>query len=76
MIGMDPTPINELLESDPFTPFRLKLSNQEVIVIDVTNPGLVVVTKRHMFIANPDREGFHLYSLMHVVGLELIEEAA
>ena len=70
---MEAPAIMELLERDPFRPFRIKLSNQETV--DVRNPSLVVVLKREIFIADPSRDGFHIYSLMHVVGIEPLQAA-
>ncbi len=70
---MNPDTINELLQRHPFQPFRLKFSNQEQV--DVRNPALVVVMKRDIFIADPSRDRFHIYALMHVVGVESLQAA-
>ena len=70
---MDGDTINELLTRQPFVPFRIKLSNQEQV--DVVNPSLVVVMKRDLFIADPSRDRFHLYALIHVVGIESLQAA-
>ncbi len=65
---MEAKSIEEWLDRRPFVPFRLKLSNQDIL--EITNPDLVVVMKRDIFVAEPSRDHFHLLSLMHVVGLE------
>ncbi len=65
---MDAATINELLARRPFQPFRIKLSNQETV--DIVNPALVVLMKRDIFIAEPSGDRFHIYALMHVVGVE------
>lgn len=70
---MNPETINELLTRQPFQPFRIKFSNQELV--DVINPVLVVVMKRDIFIADPSRDRFHIYSLLHVVGVESLQAA-
>jgi hypothetical protein len=70
---MDSDTLNELLTRQPFTPFRIKLSNQETV--DVRNPALVVVMKRDIFVAEPSRDRFHIYSLLHVVGVESLQAA-
>ncbi len=70
---MDADTINELLNRQPFSPFRLKLSNQEPV--DIHNPALVVVMKRDIFIADPSRDHFHIYSLLHVVGIDTLQAA-
>ena len=70
---MNPETINEFLARQPFQPFRIKFSNQEKV--DVVNPALVVVMKREIFIADPSRDRFHIYWLMHVVGIESLQAA-
>ncbi len=70
---MNPETINELLARRPFRPFRIKFSNQEQV--DVLNPALVVVMRRDIFIAEPSRDHFHIYALMHVVGVESLQAA-
>ena len=70
---MDPETINEFLSRQPFQPFGIKLSNQEQV--DVFNPALVVVMRRDIFIAEPSRDHFHIYALMHVVGVESLQAA-
>jgi len=67
---MEAAPINELLTREPFSPFRIKFSKQESVVI--RNPDLVVVMKRDLFVADPSRDRFHLYALIHVVGVETL----
>jgi hypothetical protein len=70
---MNPETINELLTRQPFQPFRIKFSNQ--VKVDVFNPALVVVMRRDIFIAEPSRDRFHIYALMHVVGVESLQAA-
>ncbi len=70
---MEAALIQDLLDRTPFAPFRLKLSNQENV--EVLHPGLVVVMRREVFIANPARDGFKIVSLMHVVGVESVQAA-
>ena len=73
MIRMEASTISELLTRQPFTPFRIKFSNQETV--DVQNPALVVVLKRDIFIADASRDRFHIYALMHIVGVETLRAA-
>ncbi len=70
---MDPEAINELLERFPFQPFRIRFSNQAPV--DVYNPALVIVMPREIFVGNATRDHFHLYSLMHVIGVEPLRAA-
>ena len=66
---MSPDVISELLSRQPFQPFRLKFSNQESV--DAENPSLVVVLKRDLFVADPSRDRFHIYALIHIVGIDV-----
>lgn len=70
---MEASTLDELLNRQPFQPFRIKLSNQEAV--DIRNPDLVVVLKRDVFVADPSRDRFHLYALMHIVGIESLQAA-
>jgi hypothetical protein len=70
---MDPEVINEFLGRWPFQPFRIRFSNHDPV--DVYNPALVVVTQRGILVANRTRDHFHLYGLMHVVGVEPLRAA-
>jgi hypothetical protein len=70
---VDPETINEFLTRQPFRPFRIKFTNQETV--DIFSPALVVVMKREIFIADPSRDRFRIYWLMHVVGVESLQAA-
>lgn len=70
---METSTLDELLNRQPFQPFRIKLSNQETV--DIRNPDLVVVLKRDVFVADPSRDRFHLYALMHIVGVKSLQAA-
>jgi hypothetical protein len=70
---MEANAISEWLNRQPFQPFRIKLTNQETV--DITNPDLVVVMKRDIFIADPSGDHFKLFALMHIVGLESLQAA-
>ena len=67
---MELATLDKLLRREPFQPFRLKFSNGEEV--DIRNPALVVPMRREIFIADAGRDGFHLYSMLHVVGAETI----
>lgn len=70
---MDAEALEDRLRRQPFIPIRIKLSNQEVV--DIRNPSLVVVMKRDIFIADQSKDRFHIYSLMHIVGIESLQAA-
>ncbi len=62
--------IRELLDCEPFHPFRIRASSG--MVYDVRNPGLVVILKSQLFIAEANSDRFSIVPLLHVAGIELI----
>jgi hypothetical protein len=62
--------IRELLAKDPFHPFRIRASSG--MAYDVRNPGLVVVLKSQVFVAEPNSDRFSIIPFLHVAGVELI----
>lgn len=67
---MELSSLDELLRREPFQPFRLKFSNGEHV--DIRNPALVVPMKREIFVADANRDRFHLFSMLHIVGAETL----
>jgi hypothetical protein len=62
--------IQELLDRDPFAPFRLVLSSGKNY--DVLNPETTVLLKSEIFIAFPDGEHWSLVPLLHVASIETL----
>jgi hypothetical protein len=62
--------IRELLDREPFAPFRLILSSGKNY--DVLNPQTTVLMKSEMFIAFPDGERWSLVPLLHIASVETI----
>lgn len=60
--------IRELLDRDPFVPFRLVLSSGRHY--DVLDPQMTVLLKSEIFIAFPDGERSSLIPLLHVTSVE------
>lgn len=60
--------IRELLDRDPFVPFRLVLSSGRHY--DVLDPQMTVLLKSEIFIAFPDGEHSSLIPLLHVTSVE------
>ena len=60
--------IRELLDRDPFVPFRLVLSSGRHY--DVVDPQMTVLLKSEIFIAFPDGERSSLIPLLHVTSVE------
>ncbi len=60
--------IRELLDRDPFVPFRLVLSSGRHY--DVVDPHMSVLMKSEIFIAFPDGERSSLIPLLHVTSVE------
>lgn len=62
--------IRERLEREPFQPFRVRASSGKAYT--VRNPGLVVLLKSEVLIAEPNSDNFSLIPYLHVAGVELI----
>ena len=62
--------IRNLLERDPFQPFRIRASSGAAY--DVRSPGLVVLLRSQVFIAEPRSDRFVVVPLLHVAGVEPI----
>lgn len=78
---MTPQAINQELKKEPFTPFRLKISDGSTV--DVHNPGLVFISNLSVYVFYPEandpksRVGdWRLISLPHVVSFEPIRTVA
>ncbi len=64
--------IRELLDRDPFVPFRLVLSSGRHY--DVVDPQMTVLLKSEIFIAFPDGERSSLVPLLHVTSVETLPD--
>ncbi|TWT40955.1 hypothetical protein RAS1_36440 [Phycisphaerae bacterium RAS1] len=62
--------IRDILEREPFHAFRVRASSGATY--DVRNPGLVVVLKSQLLIAEPRSDRYALIPFLHVAGIELI----
>ncbi|MCG3129153.1 MAG: hypothetical protein CHACPFDD_04063 [Phycisphaerae bacterium] len=62
--------IRELLEREPFHPFRIRASSG--MAYDVRNPGLVVLMKSQVLVAEPKSDRYALIPFLHVAGVELM----
>ena len=62
--------IRELLDRDPFVPFRLVLSSGQQF--DVVDPQMTVLLKSEIFIAFPDGERSSLRPLLNVTAVETL----
>lgn len=63
--------IRELLEREPFKPFRIRASSGAAY--EVRNPELVVVMKSQIFIAAPNSDRSDVIPFLHVAGVETID---
>ncbi len=71
---IEPGTIQELLDRDPFEPFRIRMSDGNYY--DVTNPDLIVTMERELFMAMPRRDRFKLLSYQNITSLETNIQAA
>jgi hypothetical protein len=62
--------IRDLLEREPFQPFRIRASSGAAY--DVRSPGLVVLLRSQVLIAEPRSDRYSVIPLLHVAGIELI----
>jgi hypothetical protein len=60
--------IREKLEREPFEPFRLRVTSGDSYVI--RNPGLVVVMRSELFIAEPNSDRHVFLPLLHIAAIE------
>ena len=67
---MNSATIQELLDKEPFEPFRVCLSNGDRY--EVRNPHLVALMKSKVFIAMPNSERWSIVSYLHIAALETI----
>jgi hypothetical protein len=72
---MRPEAIRNLLRREPFTPFRIYVSDGGVF--EVRHPEMALVTQRAILVALPQDHGagqipsnFHILALLHVTRLE------
>jgi hypothetical protein len=62
--------IREMLEREPFVPFRVVMTSGRHY--DVANPALVMVLKSEVFIAFPDGEHWAHVPFLHTASVETI----
>lgn len=67
---MNAETIVDMLEREPFQPFRVCLSSGESYT--VTNPHMVAVMKSKVFIALPGSERSTFVAYLHIAALETI----
>lgn len=65
---IDPGTIQELLDKEPFDPFRIRMSDGQQY--DVRDPSLVVTMEQTLFLALPNRDRFKLLSYQNMTSLE------
>lgn len=65
---MTPTAMQEMLDQEPFTPFRICLSNGDAY--EVANPHMVALMKHKVFVAMPDSEQWAFVSYPHIAALK------
>ncbi len=62
--------IRDLLGRAPFRPFRVRANSG--VAYEVRSPGLVMLLKSEVFIAEPHSDRYVVIPLLHVAGVELI----
>ena len=72
MIG--PGTIQELLDKEPFEPFRIRMSDGQHY--EVINPALAVAMENTLFLAAPNRDRFKLLGYQNITNIESPSKAA
>ena len=67
---MNATELHDLLEQEPFEPFRVRLSSGDAY--EIRNPGLAVVMRTRLFIAAPGTDRWTLIPFLHIAAVETI----
>jgi len=66
---MNPDEIRELLQRDPFEPFRIKLTNGDAY--NIVDPNSVALGRRRLFVAfSDDADRWAVCSYLHVAAIE------
>jgi hypothetical protein len=65
---IDPGTIQELLEKEPFEPFRIRMNDGQQY--EVVNPALAVPMETTLFLAMPKRDRFKLLSYQNITSIE------
>ena len=67
-LSMNATELREMLNHDPFEPFRIRLSSGDAY--EVRDPNSVAVAKSRAFIFFTHHEGWTFFSYLHVAAVE------
>ncbi|HEV8605615.1 MAG TPA: hypothetical protein VGQ99_09630 [Tepidisphaeraceae bacterium] len=70
---IDPGDIVDLLQKDPFPPFRIHMSDG--YAFELTNPAFAVAGETGLFVVLPN-EGWKLFSYQQMTRVESVEVAA
>jgi hypothetical protein len=62
--------LRELLDRDPFQPFRVRLTSGDAY--EIRNPGLAMVMKSRLFIAAPHSDRWTLVPFLHIAAIETL----
>ena len=65
---IDPGTIQELLEKNPFEPFRIRMNDGQQF--DISSPALAVPMESILFLAMPKRDRFKLISYQNITSIE------
>lgn len=67
---MNANEIREILEKDPFEPFRIRLSSGDTY--EVRNPGLVAIMRSRLFITFPKTDRWTFVPFLHIAAIEAL----
>ena len=71
---MNTEEIRDFVDREPFEPFRVRLSSGDSY--EIRNPGLTVVMRSRLLIADPDSDRYTLIPFLHIAAVETIGNGA
>ena len=67
---MNADEIREILDKEPFEPFRIRLSSGDAY--EIRNPGLVTVMRSRLFIAFSKSDRWTFVPFLHIAAIEAL----
>ena len=64
--------LRDILDREPFQPFRVRLSSGDAY--DIRNPGLALVMRSRLFIAFPNSDRWTLIPFLHIAAIESLAD--
>jgi len=66
--------LREFLDREPFEPLRVRLSSGDAY--EIRNPGLAVVMRSRLLVADPESDRYTLIPFLHIAAVETVGNGA